>query len=179
MSASAPAFPPIAYDRLRIPAAAFEVLAYLTVVAVASLAFVAGWLSVNAAVVLTVLVLTSLIILFGVHLGHGRHPAFLFLCTLMFFQGGRLLVFCLTGNALPEIVQPMQVRLYQLSPFSTGRLSEGILLLCLNFTAIFIYAPCRWKYVAIPAPDPAPARRYLQYLYLVFFATLPLQVFRN
>src|SRR5208283_5088068 len=78
MSAGAPAWRPLDYDRLRIPTAAFEVLAYLTVI---------------AAVVLTVALLTTLIVLSWIHLGQGRHPCFLFLCTLMFFQGGRLLMF--------------------------------------------------------------------------------------
>ena len=179
MHAAAPTFPPLAYDRMRIPAAAFEILACLAVVAVASLAFVAGWLTVNGAVVLTVLLLTSLIVLSWVNLGHGRHPVFLFLCTLMFFQGGRLLVFCLGGGDLMEVAEPMQVHLYQNLPFSTGPINEGIVLLCLNLTAICIYAPCRWKYIEYPAPATAPVRQYLPYLYLVFFATLPLQLFRN
>jgi hypothetical protein len=74
--------------------AAFEVLAYLSVVAAASLAFLAGWLTVNGAVVLTVLLLGSLIVFSWIHLGQGRHPAFLFLCTLTLFQGGRLAAFC-------------------------------------------------------------------------------------
>lgn len=88
MTSAAPTLPVADYRRLPIPAAAFEVLAYLIVVAAATLAFVAGWLPVNGAVVLTVALLASLIALSWVHLGQGRHPAFLFLCTLMLFQGG-------------------------------------------------------------------------------------------
>ena len=48
---------------LRIPMAAFEVLAYLVMVAAGSLVFLARWLTVNGAVVLTVPLLGSLIVL--------------------------------------------------------------------------------------------------------------------
>ncbi len=174
MTASAPTFPPLAYDRLRIPGAAFEILACLTLIAVASLAFVAGWLTVNGAVVLTVLLLASLIVLSWVKLGHGRHPCFLFLCTLVFFQGGRLLAYCLGG-----VANPLQVQLMQADPFSIGRNNEGIVLLCLALSAICIYAPCRWRYEAFPPLSTASVRQYLPYLYLLFFATLPVQLFKN
>jgi hypothetical protein len=49
--------------------AAFEVLAYLVIVAAGSLVFLAGWLTVNGAVVLTVPLLGSLIVLSWIHLG--------------------------------------------------------------------------------------------------------------
>jgi hypothetical protein len=101
MTTAAPAWPVRDYRRLPIPAAAFEILAYLAVVAAASLAFLAGWLSVNAAVVLTFALLASLIVLSWIHLGQGRHPVFLFLCTLMLFQGGRLIAYCLGAEPNP------------------------------------------------------------------------------
>lgn len=66
--------------------AAFEVLAYLAVVAAPSLAFLAGGLTVNGAVVLTVVLLSTLIVLRWVHLGQGRYPCFLFLCMRMLFK---------------------------------------------------------------------------------------------
>ncbi len=52
-------------------------------------------------------------------------------------------------------------------------MNEGIVLLCLNLTAICVYLPCRWKYAAFPPPAPNLVRQYLSYLYLGFFATLP------
>ena len=174
MTAAAPTWPVAHQRRLPIPAAAFELLAYLIVVAAATLAFTAGWLPVNGAVVLTVVLLASLIVLSWVHLGQGRHPVFLFLCTLMFFQGGRLLAYCLSG-----VENPLQVQLMQSSPFSIGRTNEGIVLLCLALSAISIYGPCRWKYAAFPPPDTRSVRQYLPYLYLLFFASLPVQLFKN
>ncbi|MGA9566601.1 MAG: O-antigen polysaccharide polymerase Wzy [Candidatus Korobacteraceae bacterium] len=174
MSASAPTFPPFAYDRLRIPAAAFEVLFYLAIIAAASLAFVVGWLTVNGAVVLTVLLLISLIVLSWIHLGQGRHPVFLFLCTLTLFQGGRLLAYCLGG-----IAYPLQVQLMQDDPFSIGRMNEGIVLLCLALSAICLYAPCRWNYSPFPPPNTREVRQYLPYLYLLFLVSLPIQLYKN
>jgi hypothetical protein len=61
------------FSRLRIPGTGFEVLGYLLAVAAATLALVAEWRTVNAAVVLTVALLVSLIVLSWLHLGQGRH----------------------------------------------------------------------------------------------------------
>jgi oligosaccharide repeat unit polymerase len=163
------------YSRLPIPAAVFEVLGYLIIVVAAALAFLAGWLSINGAVVLTVLLLGSLIILAWIHLGQGRHPVFLFLCTLMFFQGGRLLAYTLGADVGPMNIEMMQIG----GPFSIGRSNAGIVLLCLCVSAICAYAPCRWKYLPSPPVNLEPACRYLPYLYLLFFATIPLQLYRN
>jgi oligosaccharide repeat unit polymerase len=174
MTSAAITVPPLHYSRLRIPAAAFELLAYLVIVAAASLAFLAGWLTVNGAVVLTILLLGSLIVLSWIHLGQGRHPVFPFLCTLVFFQGSRLLAYCLGG-----VEQPLQVRLMQSEPFSIGRRNEGIVLLCLAVSAICVYVPCRLRFEGSSVPSTAGVRCYLPYLYLLFFATLPIQLFKN
>jgi hypothetical protein len=174
MSAAAPTLPALDYGRLRIPMAAFEVLAYLTVVAAASLAFLAGSLTVNGAVVLTVLLLGSLIILSWVHLGQGRHPVFLFLCSLTFFQAGRLIGYCLGGE--PD---PMQVIIMTSTAFKLSRAEEGFVLFALSLAAICIYAPCRWLYRPVAPPDLMGVRKYLPYLYLLFAATLPAQIFKN
>jgi hypothetical protein len=174
MTSTAQTYPAPAYGTLRLPMAAFEVLAYLAIVAVATLLFLAGWLPVNGAVVLTVLLLTSLIVLSWINLGQGRHPCFLFLCTLMFFQGGRLLAYCLGAER-----EPLRVVLMSPNPFSLTRGEQGMVLLGLVLSAICVYAPCRWKYHAIAPPDPRTARRYLPYLYLLYFMSLPVQLFKN
>jgi hypothetical protein len=174
MTSVAIAAPPPDYARLRIPAAAFELLAYLVIVAATSLAFLAGWLTVNAAIVLTVLLLGSLIVLSWIHLGQGRHPVFLFLCTLMLFQGGRLLAYCL--GAEPE---PLRIELLTANPFFLSRAEEGITLLCLVVSAGCIYGVCRWNCWPIPPPDLRVARPYLTYLYLVFYCSLPTQLLKN
>jgi len=154
--------------------AAFEVLAYLAIVAVAPLAFLTGWLSVNGAVVITVLLLGSLIVLSWIHLGQGRHPVFLFLCTLMFFRGGRLLAYCLGADVDPMHVEMMQVD----TLFSIGNTNSGIVLLFLCLSAICIYTASRWKFASYPPPSTTPARKFLPHLYLLFFLTVPLQLYR-
>ena len=173
MNSTAQTYPALAYGSLRMPMAAFEVLGYLAVVAVATLCFLAEWLPVNGAVVLTVILLTTLIVLSWIHLGQGRHPCFLFLCTLMFFQGGRLIGYC-----LGQIPDPLRVELMA-TPFSVSRYEAGLTLLLLTISAICVYAPCRWKYERLEFPSDVQVRRYLPYLYLVFFATLPVQLFKN
>lgn len=78
MSSTAQSHPPLTYGSLRMPTAAFEVLGDLSVVAVRCyLCFLAGWLMVNRAVVLTVVLLTALVVLSWIHLGQGRQPCFL------------------------------------------------------------------------------------------------------
>ena len=168
---SIPAFVPSSQP---IPAAAFEVLSYLGVVAIATLCFLLGWLQPNGAAVLTVLLLFSLIVLAWKNFDQGRHPCFLFLCTLMFFQGGRLLTYCFGVQD-----SPLRVRVLTFYPFDISRDEAGIVLLCLALSAVCIYAPCRWNYRRIQPPADAPVRRYLPYLYLLFYATLPIQFFKN
>lgn len=174
MSATAPSLPVLPLERRPIPAAVFEILGCLAAVAAASLAFVAGWLSVNAAVVLTVVLLSTLIVLSWVHLGQGRHPVFLFLCTLMLFQGGRLIGYCL-GN----VPDPMRIVIMTAAPFSIPRTVQGLVLLALSLSAIFLYAPCRWLFRPVAPPTFAEVQKYLPYLYILFAASLPVQLLKN
>jgi oligosaccharide repeat unit polymerase len=158
----------------QVPAAALEILGYLAVIAASSLAFVTGSLSVNGAQFLTVLMLSSLVLLSWVHLGHGRHPVFLFLCTLSLFQGGRLIAAWFGG-----LSNPLAVGVMLASPFDISRNVAGTVLLCLCLSAICVYAPCRWSYREIPPPSTVSARRYLPFLYLVYFASLPFLIYKN
>jgi len=174
MSSAAPAYPLSAYGALRIPAAAFELFAYLAAVAIATLCFLAGWLPVNGAVVLTVVLLASLIVMSWINLGQGRHPCFLFLCMLMLFQGGRLIAYCLGG-----VTDPLAVGLMLQVPFAVTRNVSGVVLLCLTLSAIGVYTPCRWNYRLVPPPSDIGVSRYLPYLYLVFVASLPFLLYKN
>jgi len=155
-------------------AAALEVLGYVGVVGIGTLCFLFGWLTPNGAAVLTVLLLTALIVLAWKRFDEGRHPCFVLLCTLMFFQGGGLLAYCLgAGN------DPLQVQIMTPNPFYLARDETGLALLLLPIAAICVYAPCRWNYQRVPPPSSVKVTRYLPYLYLVFFATLPVQLFKN
>jgi oligosaccharide repeat unit polymerase len=168
---SIPAFVPASRP---IPAAAFELLGYLGAVAIGTLCFLLGWLQPNGAAVLVALLLASLLVLAWKRFDQGRHPCFLFLCTLLLFQGGRLVGYCL-GKA----TNPLQVDLLRSHPFGISRDEAGMVLLALVISAICIYAPCRWNYRRIRPPADAPVQRYLPYLYLLFYATLPIQLFKN
>ncbi|HVO63231.1 MAG TPA: O-antigen polysaccharide polymerase Wzy [Terriglobales bacterium] len=173
MTASAPAWPSMSYDSLPIPAAVFELLAYLIVGTASVLAFVTGWLSINAAVVLTVLLLGSLIALSWIHLGHGRHPVFLFLCTLTLFQGGRLIAYCVG-------VEPTPMHIILLNAnFDISRQQQGTVLLCVALAALFVYAPARWAYRDVPPTNSIKFEKYLPYLYLVFAITWPALIFKS
>ena len=174
MSSAAPAYPSLAHGAPPIPAAAFEIFAYLAVVAIATLCFLFGWLPLNGAIVLTVALLTALIVMSWVHLGKGRHPCFLFLCTLTLFQGGRLIAYC-----LGSLSDPFQVVVMVDTPFGITRNDAGIVMLCIALSAICIYGPCRWNYRPVPPPSDANVRRYLPYLYLVYFSTLPFLLYKN
>jgi len=174
MSTSATLPAAAGFPRLRLPAAAFEVLGYLAVVAAATLAFLAGWLTVNAAVVLTVALLGSLIVLSWVHLGQGRHPVFLFLCAMMLFQGGRLIAYVI--GLEPD---PMLVRTMAPNPFIIGANYQGIVLLCIALASVFTYAPCRWRYRPAVPLETGSVQQYLPYLYILFSLALPAQAYKN
>jgi hypothetical protein len=64
-------------------------------------------------------------------------------------------------------------------PFGLDRDEAGLVLLCLVLSAICIYIPCRWNYRPIRSFTDVATRRYLPYLYLVFYCTLPIQAFKN
>ena len=173
-SASTQPFPTVAPTPLAVPTAAFEVLGYLCVVGIGTLCFLLGWLSPNGAGVLTVLLLSFLIVLAWKRFDQGRHPCFLFLCALLLFQGGRLLGFCL--GVTPD---PLEIELFTPAPFSIPREDAGIVLLSIALSAICVYAPCRWHYRRIPPPGDQAVRRYLPYLYVVFFFALSAALVKN
>ena len=174
MSAAAPAFSVVPFDRRPIPAAVFEVLAYSSFIAAASLAFLAGWLTMEGATLLTVGLLASLVVLSWVHLGQGRHPVFLFLCTLMLFQAGKLLAYCLGAEA-----DPMRIVIMTPNPFYISRAGQATTLLSLAISAVCLYAPSRWMYGPLPPPDTRPVQKYLPYLYLVLLVGLPVLLYKN
>ena len=154
--------------------AAMEIFGYLSLLAVATIAFVLGWLTPNGAAVVTVALLVYLLLLGWNRFHQGRHPCFLFLCTLTLLQGGRLLAYCLGDGDWP-------LRVAGMAPFAFDltRNESGTVLLCLALSAICVYAPCRWNYRRVAPPDNRPVRRFLPYLYLLFYATLPIQLFKN
>ena len=174
MSTLTQSLPALGRAPLAVPTAAFEVLGYLGFVGIGTLCFLLGWLTPDGAGVLTVLLLASLIVLAWKRFDQGRHPCFLFLCTLMFFQGGGLLAHCLGADN-----DPLRMQLFTPNPFYVSRDAAGIVLLALALTAICIYAPCRWNYRKLPPPSDAEVRRYLPYLYLVYFCSIPFQAFKN
>ncbi len=174
MSTVTQSFPTLGPVR-RLPlAAAFEVLGYLGVVGIGTLCFLLGWLHPNEAAVLTVILLSALILLAWNRFHQGRHPCFLFLCVLMLFQCGRLIGYC--AGAIPD---PLRVELLTTNPFTIPNNEAGITLLSIVLSAICIYAPCRFYYQRFSPPSDVEVRRYLPYLYLLFFATLPIQLFKN
>ncbi len=174
MSSLIPPFPALGRAPTAVPAAAFEVLGYLCVVAVGTLCFLIGWLTPNEAGLLTVLLLSFLIALAWKRFDQGRHPCFLFLCALLFFQGGRLIGFCF--GVTPD---PLEIELFTPAPFSIPREEAGIVLLAIALSAICVYAPCRWNYRRIQPPGEQSLRRYLPYLYVVFFLALSATTVKN
>lgn len=174
MSTSAANVSGFSLPRPSLPAAAVEICAGFALLAVASLAFVTGWLTPNGAAVLTVALLGSLLVLSWNRFDQGRHPCFLFLGTLTLLQGGRLIAFCVGGDDWPLRVGGMAP-----FPFDLTRSESGIALLCIALSALCVYAPCRWNYRRVAPPDVRPVKPYLPYLYLLFYLSLPIQLFKN
>lgn len=155
-------------------AAALEMLASLAYIAVATLAFVLGWLSCEGAVVLTAALLLLLLILAYKRFDGGRHPCFFFLGTLTLFQGGRLVAFLAGGDF--ELRQITLLTWYQ---FAVSRDVLALALLSIALSALCIYAPCRWSYAAFSPPCNQALGRYLPYLYVLLWLSVPVQLYKN
>ena len=155
-------------------AAAIELCLLLALVATGALAFVLGWLTVNQAAVSTLVLLLSLDVLAWRRFDQGRHPCFLFLCVLTLLQGGKLIAYCVG-------IEPYPLRIGSFTPFAfdISHSQQGTVLLVVALSAVCVYLPCRWNYQRIAPPADMPVRKYLPYLYVVFCATVPFQLFKN
>jgi oligosaccharide repeat unit polymerase len=157
-----------------MPTAAIEVLLLLTAVLTTTLAFLAGWLTPNDGVVLSAILLALLFGLSWRNFNQGRHPCFLFLAMLLLMQGGRFLTYCLGSE--PD---PLRVRIQAPFPFDLTRDQQGTVLLCVALSAVCIYSVCRLLYRRIGIPDAASVTQCLPYLYLLFWLSVPVQIFKN
>ena len=153
--------------------AVIEVLAYLAAAA-AALGFLMGWLTCNQAAVVTAALLLSLLGLAWHRFDGGRHPCFFFLCMLTLFQGGRLIAYC--GGGETDI---FRITLMTSEPFDVSRNVAGLTLLSIALSAICIYAPCRWKYRSLSPLRSGSFGRFLPYLYLLFWVSVPVQLYKN
>jgi oligosaccharide repeat unit polymerase len=157
-----------------LPVPAIEVMLLCAGVTMAYLCFVVGWLMPTQGVVLTTLFLVLLLALSWKNFNQGRHPCFLFLGMLLLLQGGRLIAYCLGGED-----DPLRIRVQVYFPFDLTRAESGTVLLSLSLSALCVYGFCRLNYQRIAIPDVTPALRYLPYLYLLFYASVPVQMFKN
>jgi oligosaccharide repeat unit polymerase len=156
------------------PAPAVEVLLLFAAVGLATISFLLGALTPNEGAVLTAAFLVLLLVLSWRNFNQGRHPCFLFLGMFLLLQGGRLLTYCLGSER-----DPLRVRVQVARPFDLTPQQGGTVLLCLALSALSIYAICRLNYRRIATPDTRPALRYLSYLYLLFYLSVPVQIFKN
>src|SRR5581483_5320233 len=155
-------------------AAAIEICALFALLSMGALGFVLALIDVEEAVVLTLGLLIGLDLLAWKRFNQGRHPCFLLLCVLTLFQAGRFLAY-IAG------VEPAPLRVGSISPFpfDISRADAGTVLLALALSALCIYAPCRWSYRRGKPPSDDNIKKYLPYLYLLFYSTLPVQLFKN
>lgn len=151
-----------------------ETAGLVVYVLVSCILFIQRLISQNDAAVMTAVLLCALLGLSWQNLGGGRHPCFLFLAILTLVQGGRLLVYCLGGD-----LDPLRVANLTGAPFDISREAAGLSLLAVGSSALLVYLPCRWCYRSIDPPPTEQVQKYLPYLYLLFFLSLPVQVFKN
>jgi oligosaccharide repeat unit polymerase len=146
----------------------------MTVVAGATLAFVMGWLTSNQSAVIAVVLLLALSGQAWKRFDGGCHPCFFFLCTLILFQAGQMIAYCAGGES-----DIFQVTLMTPNPFDVSREVAGLVLLSISLSAICIYAPCRWNYHSMPPARAGSFERFLPYLYLLFWLSVPVQLYKN
>lgn len=154
--------------------AAVEICALCAYIGLGALAFVLGDVSPNQASVMTLVLLLWLDVLAWRRFDQGRHPCFLFLAVLTLLQGGRFIAYCAGVGDFPLRIAGVAPH-----PFDISRQESGIVLLCLALSSVCIYIPCRWNYRRIRPPSDLQVRQYLPYLYLVFYATLPIQLYKS
>ncbi len=157
-----------------MPVPALEVLLLFAAVGAATIAFMVQWITPNQGVVMNALLLILLLGLSWRNFDQGRHPCFLFMAMLLLCQGGRFLAYSLGSE--PD---PLRVRMETRVPFDLSHDQQGTVLLCIALSAVCIYAVCRLSYRRIGIPDIAPAQKYLPYLYLLFWLSVPVQIFKN
>lgn len=152
---------------------ALEALALLAAVAAASLCFIAGWLTMDGAAVLTLTLLLSLIVFAWKRFDGGRHPCFLFLCLLALFQGGRLIAYF--AGQTTDIAR---IELMTAYPFDVSPEVTATMLLSLALSGMLIYLPCRCYYRPMGAQSGSRSD-LLPYLYSVLCLSMPVQLFKS
>ena len=151
-----------------------ETVTLIVYVLVSCALFVERLISQNDAAVMSAVLLCVLLGLSWKNLGHGRHPCFLFLAILTLVQGGRLLVYCLGVD-----LDPLRVANITGTSFDISRGAAGLSLLAVGSSALLVYLPCRWCYRSIGPLPTKQVQKYLPYLYLLFFVSLPIQAYKN
>jgi hypothetical protein len=160
-------------DTTRLLAAILELLTYLIAIGLGVFCFLMGWIGIDAAAVLTLLLVIALICRSWNQFDCGRHPCFFFLCTLAVFQAGRVMV---PGG---EATGLFRVTLMTSSQFDVSQEVAATALLAIALSAVAIYSPCRWNYRALPRPKIESLTPFLTYLYWLLYCTLPVQLFKN
>jgi hypothetical protein len=151
-----------------------ELAALLAVAIFAAFLHVAGWLGSEGAVVATAGFLIAILIRAWQAFDGGRHPAFLFLCSLSLFQGGRLFGYCF---GLCE--HPLRVELMTSTPFDPTPETKAVVMLMIVASALAIYAPSRIWHRRLDAVKTVGRAELLPYLRLVFWLTIPVQLLKN
>jgi len=150
-----------------------ELFVLLTVVGVGVIFALCGVLSLNGCIWLTLAILVVTFCLAWIRFDGGRHPCFLFLGTLLLFQGGRLI-----GFACDVTDQPMQIVLMSPAPVSVARGAAEVTLLLLALSSIAVYAPCRLgrrqvRFFSIGG------HRWLPAVYTLIVFTLPFSIYKD
>jgi hypothetical protein len=103
----------------------------------------------------------------------GRHPCFLFLGTLLVFQGGRLI-----GYMFGILPDPMLIELETPTPIGVSPHTVHVTLLILVLSALCVYAPARLSFhdVGIHVEKAKP---YLGSIYALILFTLPFALYKN
>lgn len=153
--------------------AALEISAYLTLTLVASVLAVFGLLSIEACTWLATAILVSLLFWAWRRFEGGRHPCFLFLGTLLLFQGGRLL-----AHVTGVMKDPMQIDVGTPVPIHVPVVPAEITLLILVLSAILVYAPCRLTYTPL-IYDGGSGTNWLPALYALIVLTFPFALYKN
>jgi hypothetical protein len=153
--------------------ASLEIISYLSVIAVIEEMIALGIISINTCAWIVAALLISLTILSYYRFDGGRHPCFLFLVTILLFQGGRL-VCSLCGI----IDDPMLIVVQTSVPISVKISTAELTLILLAISAGLIYAPCRLFYKPVKFSQSSDALQ-LRAIYVFIALTIPFSFYKN
>jgi hypothetical protein len=146
---------------------------YASALLIATVLVLAGALSLNACLWISLALFALLLTLAWRRFGGGRHPCFLFLGTLLLFQMGRLV-----GYAFGATRDPFDVVVQTVLPMQVSTAASELTLLIVLASATCVYTVCAWNARSVTLPGGEGAQ-WLAASYVLLVLSFPFVLYKN